>query len=531
VKLHHLLARTAAVHGARPAVIHGERRISYGRLKEHADRLAARLAALGYAPGERAALLAENSIEYVIAYFAAAQAGLAVVPLDTSLRPAQVRELIGDSGSRVLLTQTRFARFLAEISRAPSPLELIIAERALRLDLAAPVESLHDLLGPIDDQPPDPADEAGGGGPDEDRLRELWSGAAAAPKDELAALFYTSGSTGTPKGVMLSHRNLSANTAGTVEYLRLSCRDRVQVILPFYYIYGNSLLLTHAAVGGCLVIDNRFTYPETVLDTMERERVTGFSGVPSNFMILLGNTTFAKRAFPDLRYFTQAGGAMAPEVIRRLREAFPTKEIFIMYGQTEASPRVSWLPPERLGEKLGSVGIPVPGVQVRLVDAAGNDVAAGEEGEIIVGGDSVMMGYWKQPAEQAEVLREGWLYTGDLARRDDEGYLYIVGRRKEIIKSGGNRVSAKEVEETILELTGIAEAAVYGVPDAVLGEAVAAAVVPGTGAGVSANDVIVHCKARLAGHKVPKHVQFLAALPKYQSGKVNKQALKKTAPA
>ncbi len=525
MKLHDLLIETAGRYGHRPAVVHGDRRISYARLHDHVCRLATRLQALGLNPGDRVGLLAENSIEYAVGYFAVSMAGLVLVPLDTSFRPPQLRHIIADSGAKVLITQTRFARHMAAVTADPTPLQLVIFDNpTVGLTLPIPSEAMIEMLGLADDAPGDPC----GVDPAARDDLALWWGKLPEAERELAAIFYTSGSTGKPKGVMLSHRNLIANTVGTVEYLRLNCHESVIVILPFYYIYGNSLLLTHVAVGGRVVIDNRFTYPETVLDTMERERVTGFSGVPSNFMILLGNTTFAKRNLSDLRYFTQAGGAMAPEVIRRLVEAFPSKEIFIMYGQTEASPRVTWLPPEKLGAKLGSVGIPVPGVLVRVVDAEGREVGPDQEGEIIVGGDSVMMGYWQQKAEEEDVLHDGWLYTGDLARVDRDGFIFIVGRKKEIIKSGGNRVSAKEVEETILEVPQVAEVAVFGVPDPVLGEAIVAVVVPQVGALVEDRMVIDHCKARLAVHKVPKFVRFMAELPKYQSGKVIKQMLKET---
>ncbi len=527
MKLSQLLTAASKTYGHRTAVTHGDRGISYERLSAEADRLAAYLADRGIKPADRVGILIENSIEYVIAYFAALIADCVAVPLDTSQQPEKLRFMIEDSGATALITQSRYARHLPKIAATPSPLKLIVTDRPLvNLPLETPLGSLDEILsGEGEDPGETTTDNDVSSRQHFSQLKEQ----AQSAMPELAAIFYTSGSTGAPKGVMLSHRNLISNTLGTVEYLRLKPSESVAVILPFYYIYGNSLLLTHVACGGRVVIDNRFTYPETVLDTMEKEQVTGFSGVPSNFMILLDNSTFTKREFPSLRYFTQAGGAMAPDVIKRLIAAFPTKETFIMYGQTEASPRVTWLPPERLTEKLGSIGIAVPGVLVRVVDKDGHDVPPDVEGEIIVGGDSVMMGYWNQPDEQAEVLRDGWLYTGDLAKVDTDGFIYIVGRRKEIIKVGGNRVSAKEVEETILELPEVTEIAVIGIPDPVLGEAILAVAVRCDGAAIDEKTLQNFCKSRLAVHKVPKVVRFLDELPKYQSGKVNKPALRKMA--
>ncbi len=343
---------------------------------------------------------------------------------------------------------------------------------------------------------------------------------------ELAAIFYTSGSTGTPKGVMLSHLNLVSNTQATIEYLKLTEVDRTLVILPFYYIYGNSLLLTNIACGACLVIDNRFMYPETVLNTLEEQNCTGLSGVPSNFMILLGKSTLAARKFPHLRYFTQAGGAMAPDVIRALASAFPDKEIFIMYGQTEAAPRVTYLPPNQLNAKLGSIGIPLNGVSVTIMDEQRHGLPAGQTGELVVAGDNVMMGYWRQPEEQQDVLREGLLFTGDLGYKDDDGYIFIVGRKKEIIKAGGNRVSVKEVEESLVSHEKILEACVIGIPDPLLGEAIKAFVVLKPGLELEERELLRHCQRTLAEYKVPKFFVVVDSLPKYQSGKINRQMLK-----
>jgi len=516
MKVHDFLERAARDHPDRTAVVHLDDKFTYRDLYGKYRALAAFLDGLELAPGARVALLWDNSFEYVMAFFAVFRAGYVLVPLDTSVKPDKLADIIADCGAEALLCQSKFRRHLDRILPESTTVRHLISDRALKPGREAiAVGTLADIL-------------------DNDAYRHdgQLPGAAvtfdpAAARHDLAAIFYTSGSTGTSKGVMLSHRNLVSNTEATVEYLRLTPADSVIVILPFYYIYGNSLLLTHVACGGALVVDNRFMYPEVILDTMERERVTGFSGVPSNFMILLNNSTFTTRTFENLRYFTQAGGAMAPEVIRRLIDAFPDKEICIMYGQTEAAPRATYCPPERLREKLGSIGIPVPGVTIKIMNDRGDELPPGESGEIIVIGDNVMLGYWNQPEEQAQVLRDGRLFTGDLGKMDDDGYFYVIGRKKEIIKCGGNRVSAKEVEERILENEKVSEAAVFGVADPLLGEAIKVAVVLKNGCRSGPKEIQDFCREKLAIHKVPKYVEFLDELPKYQSGKVNKLQLAK----
>ena len=524
MRLHEFLNLTAERFGNQLALVHGDLKVSYDQVNKASSALARTLSQYGFNPSSRVALMCDNGLQYVVGYFGILQAGLVVVPIDTSLHPDKIRFIIDDCEAHALITQGKYTRYLPRIVEGETTLTNILTDRSLpTLDIDINCDSMSEMLdanfNEKDSHSPPDEDTTIAHFQEIKRLAEKASG-------DLAAIFYTSGSTGTPKGVMLSHRNLISNTVGTLEYLKISSHDSVIVVLPFYYIYGNSLLLTHVAVGGRMVIDNRFTYPETVLDTMEREKVTGFSGVPSNFMILLDKTTFPKRDFPHLRYFTQAGGAMAPEIVRQLIGAFPSKQIFIMYGQTEASPRVTWLPPDRLREKIGSAGIPVPGVEVIIVDDKGCELPSGKTGEIVVGGDSVMMGYWNQTEEQAKVLREGKLYTGDLARKDEDGYIFIVGRKKEIIKTGGNRVSAKEIEECILEQGQVSEVSVFGVEDPILGEAIRAVVVPKDGANLDTKSIQDHCRGRLSTQKIPKYVTLVDSLPKYQSGKIDKPALK-----
>lgn len=522
--LYDILRHGAASAPDRTAIVHGDRSIGYRDLLVNAEALATFLRQSGIPAGGRIGLWWENSIEYATAWFAITRAGYVVVPIDTSLGPARVGYLLNDCGAGGLVVFGRYRAALEAAIDRVHGLRLIISD-ADTLDLPDNI-GFENLTRAIEANRSDQAwDELTASLESASPLNRFDQVTAPESPEELGAVFYTSGSTGVPKGVMLSHRNLISNTVATVEYLNLTGSDSVMVILPFYYIYGNSLMLTHILVGGCLVIDNRFAFPQVILKTMAEKKVSGFSGVPSSFMLLLDRRGFSSVDLPHLRYLTQAGGAMAPEVIRRVIQAFPDKELYIMYGQTEASPRVTWCPPDMLAQKMGSIGIPVPGVQIDIVDDAGHPVPDGETGEIVVRGPNVMLGYWNHHDDQEQVLRDRALYTGDLAYRDADGYYFITARKKEIIKVGGNRVSAKEIEERLIEHEAVSEVAVVGVPDDILGETIMAYVVCGEGASIETSQLQDHCRMVLAAHKVPKHIEFLDRLPKHQSGKINKLAL------
>lgn len=487
---------------------HGHDRFTYADVESRANRLAALLAARGVARGDRVGLLAENGIEYLAGFFGILKAGGCVVALNSANKPHTSRQLLADSGAVGLVTRVaQVRRDLPETVVDCPALRFVVTDRTPpKWELPAGIAVLT------------PADVA---------ARPADRPAVALEPADLAAILYTSGSTGVPRGATLTHGNLCANTRQILDYLHLTADDSVLVVLPFHYSFGNSLLLTHVKTGGRLVVDNRFAYPQVIVETLEAERCTGFSGVPSTYAILCSKTDFLARPHAHLRYITQAGGAMAPALVRRIREALPARiEVFVMYGQTEACARLSYLPPARLLEKLGSIGIGIPGVSLTVRREDGSECDEGEVGEIVAAGDNIMRGYWNDPAETDKVLRQGRLHTGDLGRRDADGFIFVVDRLKNMIKSGAHRVSSKEIEETILELPGVVEACAIGVPDDLLGEAIEVYVVRRDDQSVEAQAILRHCHEKLAKFKLPRAVHFIPTLPKNSFGKVIKNELK-----
>jgi long-chain acyl-CoA synthetase len=330
--------------------------------------------------------------------------------------------------------------------------------------------------------------------------------------NRLAEIIFTSGSTGEPKGVMLSHRNLIANTESILEYLKLTAEDTIEIVLPFYYCYGLSLLHTHLRVGGSVVLNNTFIFLGSVLDDLNKYKCTGFSGVPSHFQLLLRNSTsFKSMDLPYLRYVTQAGGKLHDVFIEEFREAFPEVVFFVMYGQTEATARLSYLPPNLLPEKLGSMGKGIPGVELDIFNKDGQPVRVGEVGEIVARGDNIMLGYLNDEELTAKTLQNGWLHTGDLAQKDADGFFFITARTKEIIKVGGNRVSPKEVESVILTLPEVVDCTITGEFDEMLGELLKAEItlVPKTDKDLAREAIMRKCATELISYKVPQKIEFL----------------------
>ncbi|MDQ3003549.1 MAG: acyl--CoA ligase, partial [Fibrobacterota bacterium] len=438
-----LLEESADRGPSRPAAWHKGEWLTYGSLEDRANRLAFCLAGEGLSAGMRVGVLLENGFAFLAAHFAVLKTGCVNVSLNTELTAEGLAFLMSDSEAEALILGRQHARLLASLA-PPTSLRLVIWDGdGMPADPGAPWARHLTLAEACSVPSPRPAVQR--------------------CETDLASLVYTSGSTGRPKGVMLTHRNLMSNTESIAGYLALAPEDRVLAVLPFHYVYGQSLVYSHFFRGGSVIIDNRFAYPNVVLDTMAALEVTGFAGVPSTFVILLEKSALRKRSFSSLRYVTQAGGHLSAAWQLKAAEAFNPARFFVMYGATEAAPRLTFLHPDLLPEKAGSIGKAIPGVEVFISDQAGNRLPPGALGEIAARGPNIMAGYWRDPQGTAEVLRNGIYFTGDLGKEDTEGFLFIEGRSRDFIKVGGNRVGAKEIEDAILEWDGALEAAVIGV--------------------------------------------------------------------
>jgi long-chain acyl-CoA synthetase len=477
---------------------------SFGELRQAAAAVADFVIQSGVEKGERILLLSDNSFFWVASYLGTLRAGCVSVPLAPGINGEDLNFIIGSCAIRMGFIHGEVNR--AQLLAFSSEFKMVL-ERAVKLpDGFEPAcVSFKDVLA---------SPSVGVSYPDTNEEKDV------------AAIMFTSGSTSKPRGVMVSHRNLIANTTSIVEYMKLTAQDRIMVVLPFCYCFGTSLLHTHLRVGGSIVIDRRFMFPDKVLVRMQETRCTGFAGVPSHYQFLLRKSSFKKMQFPTLRYVQQAGGKLADALIRELREILPATDVFVMYGQTEATARLSYLPPAQLDEKLGSIGKGIPGTRLRVVDENGTPVLPGQTGEIVAEGCNVALGYWDAEDEDAVSFRNGCLFTGDLATVDEDGFIFIVDRSKDILKCGGKRSPCREVEDVLLEFDDLVEAAVIGVPDDLLGEAVKAFVVPRTRDGSLIERLQAFCLRRLPAHLIPKEIVVLDELPKGSGGKILKPALR-----
>ncbi|MEJ5313070.1 MAG: AMP-binding protein [Anaerolinea sp.] len=471
------------------ALVLPEHRYTYADIRQGSSRVLAALLQCGVQPGDRVAILGANSFFWVCSYLAILKSGAIAVPLATTHTPEETQKFIAFTGTRIVLAEKRlYPKFLASLDGQIGTLfEDILSSSQSVWD----VPDLHFNL------------------------------------DQDAALMSTSGTTARPRAVRVTHRNIQANTNSIIEYLELDSSERMMAVLPFYYCFGTSLLHTHLRVGASLVCGGSFTYPETVLDLMEATQCTGFAGVPAIYQTLLRNSSFPRRKWTYLRKLQQAGGKLQNILIQELMHAVPHAKIFVMYGQTEATARLSYLPPDLLPHKLGSIGKGIPGVTLRVLNEEGKPVKPDEVGEIYARGDNICPGYWDDPEATAEKFVNGELKTGDLATVDADGFFYIVDRKADFIKTYGYRVSSQQVEAVLMEIPDLVAAAVIGEPDLVRGEAILAFVVLRDGATLNEKEILTHCAKRLPNYMVPRDVYFVPALPTNAHGKVVKTELRK----
>jgi long-chain acyl-CoA synthetase len=476
---------------------------SYAELVQACEAVASFLIRSGLRKGDRVLLVSDNSFFWIACYLGSLRAGCVSTPLPPNASA-------GDLAYVALACDIRCAFIHARISHdhfralPTGCLRVIESETSLLDDVEQPYSTFPEVL----------TTASATSWPDIDEGRDL------------AAIMFTSGSTSKPRGVMISHRNIIANTSSIVEYMELTRHDRIMTVLPFFYCFGTSLLHSHLRAGASLVIDPRFMFPDKVLTHMQETNCTGFAGVPSHYQLLLRKSSLRQMQFPDLRYLQQAGGKLSDSMIRDLQSAVPSANIFIMYGQTEATARLSYLPPAFLYDKLGSIGKGIPGVTLTVIDESGIAVRPGQVGEIVAAGDNIALGYWGVDGSDNSAFRGSSLYTGDLATVDEDGFIFIVDRSKDILKCGGKRSSCKEVEAILLEFEDVVEAAVIGVPDDLQGEAVKAFVVAKVDGGDLVQNLREFCMRRLPAPLVPKEIIVLEALPKNSAGKVLKPALR-----
>ena len=502
--IHNFLENSAVQYPDKVAVIHGAERVTFEELDQWADSLAAHLRANGITQGDRIALILENGIDYIIAYYASLKAGAVTAPLNPGLKPDGLQSLFTNLEPAAVITNFKSERLLKAVDLADLDLKLLIVRTPKQKWGAAPftVLTFEDCLVP----PSNPNNSSNLINP-----------------SNLASIIYTSGSAGQPKGVMLSHSNIVANTKSICQYLAITPDDRQMVVLPFFYVMGKSLLNTHMASGAAIIINNQFAFPATVVKQIAEERVTAFSGVPSTYAYLLHRSPLAtyRDKLPHLRYCSQAGGHMAHAMKMELRKVLPPHtEIYIMYGATEAAARLAYLPPQQLAARVNSIGKAIPGVELSICDKDGQPLPDGTMGEITGQGSNIMMGYWKDPAATTKALGSGGYRTGDLGYRDADGYYFITGRKDNQVKVGGHRINTQEIDDALAATGIVIQSAVVAVPDALLGNRLIALVVPKSDT-VSIDQLLAICAENLPRHKLPSAVLLRKALPLNANGKID----------
>jgi amino acid adenylation domain-containing protein len=510
--LHDFVEHAAARLGSKEALVVKKERVTYEQLNQMANSVAHALVAAGVERGDRVVIFADNTVETVVSFWAVLKANAIVSIANPLTKGDKLAYMLNDCRAKVMITDMHLANVVSDAAPQSKHLAKVIISGAID---AARLANVKNVM---------PWSEA------------LAHDKKAPPKRQcididLAAIIYTSGSTGDPKGVMLTHRNMLTAAASISTYLEIKEDEVILGILPLAFDYGLYQMIMCFRVGGRLVLERSFAFPAAVLNLMAAEKVTGFPGVPTIYAILAEMKNLKDFDLSSIRYVTNTAAALPVKHITMLRDLFPKARVYSMYGLTECK-RCTYLPYKDIDRKPTSVGIAIPNTELWIVDEHGNKLGPNQVGQLVIRGATVMKGYWEKPEQTAEKLRPGpipgeqVLWTGDFCKLDDEGYLYFVGRMDDIIKSRGEKVAPKEVEAAIMNIHGVKEAAVIGVDDEILGQAVKAFVVLEQGVTFTDKDIVKECQKRLENFMVPKFVEFIAELPKTTTGKIKKTGLK-----
>lgn len=514
--IHHLLQSTASRSPDKEALVHKQQRLTYGEVAQKTASLALGLRNCGLAKGDRLGICLDSSIPQVLSIFGISQAGGVFVTINTLLVADQVVHIANDCQMKGLITTARKLSSLGMTIKEMSSLEFIVVVADEEIE---PIslntyyfEQLCSLEAPVN-------------------LPDL------AIERDLAALIYTSGSTGKPKGVMLNHAQIMAGSSIVCEYLKITESDRILAVLPFSFDAGLNQLITAFQQGSTLVLIS-FTFAREIVQTLIAEKITALAGVPTLWGLMVQpRSSLTKNQFPHLRYITNTGGKMPQSVLATLRQCLSDTEIYLMYGLTEAF-RSTYLPPEQIDLRPNSIGKAIPNTEILVVNDDGQPCKPGEVGELIHHGPTVSLGYWGQPDLTAQRLRdhpfhppeignqERVCYSGDLVKMDEEGFLYFISRRDTMIKSSGFRISPTEVEEVLMTSNKLQAAAVIGIPNDLLGQAVKAFVVKSENKELNIEALLEFCRAKLPRYAIPKQIEILNQLPQTTSGKVDYSALR-----
>ncbi len=489
------------------ALVFPGERISFGALDGQSGQVAARLRRLGIGPGDRVAILYENALPAVVFFWGILKSGAQIVDIPAFASASTIENILRESKPAALVVSERQLQKMVQNGIPGALPRLLLGDAELAVDAESGSFAVHSRKEICATEIPD-------------------ASRPAVEESDVAMIIYTSGTTGQPKGVMLSHDNLISNICAANTLMQLSSDDSILVVVPLHFIHGRMQLLLHALIGGTVAFSAGFHLPQQVLRELAEYQVTGFSGVPYHFMMLLERTALRKTPLPSLRYVLVTGGAISPEALRELSDALPGVEIHLAYGQTEASPRITYLAPSEILTRTKTIGRPLPGVHVEIVAEDGSTLGPGEVGEIVASGPNIMRGYVSQDERTSQKIdAQDRLHTGDMGKTDADGYFYLVGRKSEMIKCAGERIFPCEIEGVIDTHPAILESSVIGVPDRVLEEKIVACVVARPGVAVGIEEIRAHCLKFLPFVRAPREIRFFDELPKTTSGKIDRRGL------